>query len=337
MTRPSRNGGRAVLLALSLAACGPYGELAQKLDVTARIAGDTWIAAGPNRATDTRVLLVGRPDPNGVAPFAFTCVADDCPTPVPVKNVPPPIGAATLQGTWSEVGSGGDATLRVAYTYATPADTGAQAGGSQRNDTPYALHLTVVRTGNRLVVSGDPQLSGTYVALSDALAGLGTATARDAACAYQVASLSIQGSETRIIGFGGGGMVQYRQPATYVGTIAGSVTVSMSGLTPPIEMRIRYDGFEDEGGVRLDGTQVTTTGWDGKGSMSSVVRFTIAPPSLDPATVTTPITGGIDYSGITLNGTASGSYHVTIDGGGTGDVSAVGAPSPSVAECLNLP
>jgi hypothetical protein len=71
--------------------------------------------------------------------------------------------------------------------------------------------------------------------------------------------------------------------------------------------------------------------------MSDVVRFNIAPPSLDPATVTTPITGGIDYSNIQLNGTASGSYHVTIDGGGAADVSAVGTPSPNVADCLALP
>ena len=325
MTR-SPGADRAVLLALSLAGCGPYAELAQKLDVTARIAGDTWIAAGPDRAVETRVLLVAKPDANGVAPFAFTSIAADC---------------LTLQGTWTEVGSSGDTTLRVAHTYTMPASTGTSTAGSQRDDTPWSLRITVARTGDRLVLGGDDRLSGTYVALSDVLAGLGTATERDAACAYQVASLSIQSSEIRILGFGGSQMTQYFNPATYVGTIAGSVRVSLSNAPGSFTFKVTvaYDGFEDEGGVFLSGAQLTSTSFGGSGSMSGQVGFTIAPPSLDPATVTTPITGRIDYSTVTLsNGaTSGGAYVTTIDGGGTAAVPAVGTQSPNVAECLNLP
>ena len=323
MRRSRTGGGRAVLLALSLGACGPYAELAQKLDVTARIAGDTWIAAGPDRALETRILLVGRPDANGVAPFSFTSIAADC---------------LTLQGTWTESGSAGDAALRVAHTYTMPAATGPNAAGSQRDDKPWSLRITVARSGNRLVVSGDIRLAGTYVALADALAGLGAATERDAACAYQVASLSIQGSEIRIIGFGSAGMTQYLNSASFIGTIGGTVTVSMS-IGTSVRMRVAYDGFEDEGGVRLSGAQTTSTSWGGSGGMSGAVGFSIAPPSLDPAMVATAITGTIDYGTVTLAGgnTSGGAYVTHIDGGPTAAVPAVGSQSPDVAECLNLP
>jgi hypothetical protein len=327
VTRPptSRNGDRAVLLALSLGACGPYAELAQKLDVTVRIVGDTWIAAGPDRAVETRVLLVGKGDGSGVAPFAFTSIAADC---------------LTLQGTWSEDEPSGVTTLQVAHTYTMPGSTGTSTAGSQRDDTPYTTQVTVTRGGRRLLVAGDSRIVGTYVLLSDVIARLGTTTQRDAACAYQVASLSIQSSEIRIIGFGGNQMTQYLSPATYVGTIDGSVRVSLthSMTDATFAVTLEYRGFEDEGGVRLTGAQRTSTSFGGDGHMSGSLGFAIAPTFPDPSGVTTLISGGIDYSAITLsNGsTSGGSYHVTIDGGGTADVPSVGTQSPNVADCLNL-
>jgi hypothetical protein len=337
MTRALLSAGRrALLVSLALAGCGRYAELAQKLDVTTRIAGDTWIAAvGPGRS-EVRILLVGTPDAHGGAPFAFTAM--------------PGPSALTLQGTWTEVGAGGDVVLRVAHTYTMPDESSRgplNRTGSQRDDSPRTLHVVVTRDADRLAITGDPQLAGSYVGLAPALARLGTATARDAACAYQVASLAVESSEVRIIGFGGPGMLQYQQPETYVGTVAGTVRVSMSGFLQN-STRIEYGAFSDQGGVVLTGPQVTDADSSGNGHMSGVVTFALTPAPLDPATAATSITGRIDYGGAgnaadavqISGGNPSGGFYVTsIDGGGTARIpaTAVTVPSPSVAECLALP
>jgi hypothetical protein len=142
-------------------------------------------------------------------------------------------------------------------------------------------------------------------------------------------------------------MLQYQQPETYVGTVAGTVRVSMSGFLQN-STRIEYGAFSDQGGVVLTGPQVTDADSSGNGHMSGVVTFALTPAPLDPATAATSITGRIDYGGAgnaadavqISGGNPSGGFYVTsIDGGGTARIpaTAVTVPSPSVAECLALP
>jgi hypothetical protein len=340
--RTSRARSRTVLLALALGACGQYADLAQKLDVTGRIAGDTWIAAGgPDRA-QIRLLVVGKADANGSAPFAFSAIDNVSNGSTLVSRV------TTLQGTWSEVetagGTGGAATLHVAHTYTLPEEIGTNIfarRGTQRDDSESTRRITVSRGAGRLVVTGDDGLAGTYVALVAALRQLGTTTARDATCAFWIADLGIQTSEGRIIGFNSPGMYQYRQAETYVGTIAGSVRVSLSG-TLNTTTRIEYAGFEDVGGVILSGPQVTDADSGGSGHMSGVLHFTFVPLALDPSGAGT-ITGTIDYGSgadtvqISGGNPSGGAYVASIDGGATARVTPVTLPSPTVAECLALP
>jgi hypothetical protein len=328
------------VLALALGACGRYADLAQKLDVTAQIAGDTWIAAGPDRA-QIRILLVGTPDPHGSAPFAFTVIDNVS------KDATVASRVTTLQGTWTETGSAGATTLHVAHTYSLPEEIGTNIfarQGTNRDDTAYTRGILVARSSGHLVVSGDDALAGTYVGLVEALGALGTATARDATCAFWVANLGIQSSEARIIGFNSAGMFQYHQAETYVGTIAGSVNVSLSG-TFNTTTRIEYAGFEDQGGVTLDGLQQTDADSNGSGHLSGVLRFTFAPLGLDPSSAAS-ITGTIDYGGagnpadavqISGGNTSGGVYVTSIHGGATARVSSVALPSPTVADCLALP
>jgi hypothetical protein len=338
--RPTARRGRGptVLLAFALAACGPYAEVAQKLDVTARVAGDTWIAAvGPEKA-EVRVLLVGDPRDDGSAAFAFTAMQ------MPISRG---ASALTLQGTWTEVGSAGATTLQVAHAYTLPDESSVailSRRGSWRDDEPRTIRLTVTRDAGRLFVAGDAALAGTYVAMGEALGRLGSAAERDAACAFQIANLGIRSSEVRIIGFGGPGMTQYQQAETYVGTIAGSVRVSMSGFTDNTTV-IEYSAFEDLGGVRVSGPQRTDANSGGDGRMSGVMTFALEPLAPDGST-TAPITGTIDYGGAgnpadavqISDGNAIGGVYVTsIDGGGSARVSPETAPSPSVSECLGLP
>lgn len=318
----------ALAAAVALGACGPYAPLAQKLDVTAQIAGDTWVAAvGPGR-TGVRVLVVARPDAEGNAPFAFS----DLPSGTATTN--------TIQGTWIETGSAGDVTLRLRYAYTLPAD-----GNSQRVPTTQIIRLTASRDGNRLVLSGDPALAGTYVGLAAALRDLSPATERGATCTFQIANLAVMTSQIRILGFGSNTMLEYRDPATYVGTVAGTVTVSVSVSLTGNHARttITYGAFQDFGGVALDGSQYTDTTLSGDGQMSGVLRFTLTPAAVDPGGVATPIQGSIDYGAnaiqIRNRGPAGGAYAVSIDGGGTAVVpyTAVTTPSSAVADCLALP
>jgi hypothetical protein len=333
----SRIRGRAVLLALALGACGRYADLAQKLDVTARIAGDTWIAAGGHDRAQIRILLVGRPDAHGSASFAFTAIDNVSNGSTLVSRV------TTLQGTWSEVGSGA-ATLRVVHTYTLPEEIGTSLysrRGTSRDDAEHTRRIAVARDASRLSVSGDAALAGTYVPLVEALRALGTSTARDAACAFWIADLGVQTSEARIIGFNSPGMYQYQQAETYAGTIAGSVHVSLSG-TLATTTRIEYAGFQDVGGVVLSGPQVTDADSGGSGHMSGVLRFAFAPLPVDPAGAAT-ITGTIDYGSgadavqISGGNPTGGAYVTAIDRGGTARVSAIAPPSPTVAQCLALP
>ncbi len=334
----ARRVGRAALAAVALCACGPYAEVAQKLDVTARVAGDTWIATAPGDRTEVRVLLVGKAGTDGWTPFAFTALQ------MPISR-----GAAalTLQGRWTEAGTAGATTLLVEHQYTLPEESSVSIlsrRGAWREEVKRTLRLTVTREAGRLLVAGDPGLEGTYVALGEALGHLGTATARDAACAFQIANLGIRSSEIRIIGFGGPGMTQYQGAETFVGTVAGSLRVSMSGFTHNTT-RIEYSAFEDLGGVRVQGPQVTDANSGGDGHMSGVLTFALAPRAPDGAAAP-PITGAIDYGGggdpadavrISNGNAVGGVYLTSIDGGGSARVSPETAPSPSVSECLALP
>jgi hypothetical protein len=338
MARPRYGRAAPLALALALGACGPYADVAQKLDVTARVAGDTWIAAvGPDRS-EVRVLLVGKPDAEGAAPFAFSALQ------VPLSRG---TSAITLQGTWIEVGASGSTTLEVAHEYTLPDESSVPVlsrRGTWREDAPLTISLTVNRVGGQLLVAGDPALAGTYVPLGQALGALGTATAQDAACAFQIANLGIFSSETRIIGFNGPGMTQYQQPETYVGTVAGSLWISMSGFLQNTTT-IVYSAFEDLGGVLVDGPQYTYADSGGDGHMAGVMTFALAPLAADGSALPR-ITGSIDYGGAgnpadaiqISGGTATGGvYLVAIDGGGAARVSPETAPVPSVSDCLGLP
>ncbi|HEX9050243.1 MAG TPA: hypothetical protein VF841_06880 [Anaeromyxobacter sp.] len=337
--------GRALLLALAAASCGPYANVAQKLDVTARVAGDTWIAnGGPD---EVRILIVGKPSAEGTAPFSFSSVYE-------------PISAgtsvSTLQGTWVEVGTAGAATLDVEHSYSYPDESTVpilQRNGTTRSDDRFPIQVTVARSAGRLAVSGDARVAGTYVALTEALGHLGTAAPSDAACAFHVANLALLRSQGRIIGFGGAGILQYQQAETYIGTVAGTVEISMSGFTSNTTT-LQYAGFEDIGGVVVDGPMKTDANSSGDGHMYGRMTFAFSPIAAD-GTAGTPITGWIDYGGdatplgpndptnaiqISYGNPVGGHYIVAIDPAGVGGTAQVGPqdpPSPSVSQCLALP
>jgi hypothetical protein len=300
------------------------------------VAGDTWIAAvdpsgGTNR-TEVRLLIVGEPDSTGTAPFAFSALE---------LTTSRGDSVFTLQGTWVETGTAGAATAYVEHQYTLPDESAVRIllrSGTFRSDDAFQIPLTAARSAGQLLVSGDPRLAGTYVALTEALGNLKTATPSDAACAFQIANLGMLRSEGRILGFGGPLLQQYSQAATYIGTLAGSLVIHFSGSLSANHTSLDYSAFEDVGGVWVDGPMDTDADSSGTGHMSGVMTFRIEPVAGD-GTPGTPITGTIDYGAVQIDGgnADSGFYAVALDGGATAQVPPQTAPSPSVSECLALP
>jgi hypothetical protein len=324
-----------LLLAAALGGCGPYAELAQKLDVGVTIAGgEAWISA---TGSEVRVLVLGPPDPTGApAPFAFTSM-----------SLPIAAGTAvwSTQGVWTGTAADPSITLREMLLYRMDDERGTpllERHGATRTDVDRTLPFGQSRAGGRLVLSGDPSMAGTYVLLPEALARLGSSSPADAACAFHVANLAVLSSEVRIIGFGSAGMTQYKTSASFRGTVSGSVNVAVHG-TFSVTTDITYTQFSDFAGVRIDGTQTTNVDAGGNGSMSGTVSLALFPQPSPPAQ---EIDGSISYGSsadpgdaiqISSGSPTGGNYIVTLAGGGTTKVSPVGVPSPNVSECLGLP
>ena len=323
----------AVVLAAALGGCGPYAELAQKLDVGVTIAGgETWISAS---GTEVRVLVLGPPDPAGApVPFAFTSM-----------TIPIAAGTAvwSTQGVWTGTAADPSIALRERLLYRMDDERGTpllQRRGATRTDVDRTLTFGQSREGGQLVLTGDASIAGTYVLLPEALAHLGSSSASDAACAFHLANLAVLSSQVRIIGFGSALMTQYKRPATFQGTVSGQVRVAVSGLSS-VTTDITYTQFSDFGGVRIDGTQTTHVNAGGDGSMSGTVNLAFFPGAPAPE-----LDGSISYGSSADPGDAiqisngsptGGNYVAALAGGGTTKVSPVGAPSPTVAECLGLP
>lgn len=325
----------ALLLAAALGGCGPYAELAQKLDVGVTIVGgETWISAA---GSEVRVLVLGPPDPAGTpVPFAFTAM-----------SLPIAAGTAvwSTQGEWTGTAADASIALRERLLYRMDDERGTpllQRRGATRSDVDRTLTFGQSRAVGQLVLTGDASIAGTYVLLAEALARLGSTSANDAACAFHLANLAVLSSQVRIIGFGSALMTQYKRPATFQGTTSGNVHVDVSGFSS-VTTNITYTQFSDFAGVRIDGTQTTHVNSSGDGSMSGTVTVALLPQPSPPAQ---ELDGAISYGSSADPGDAiqisngsptGGNYVVTLTGGGTTKLSPVGVPSPSVPECLGLP
>jgi len=326
----------AALLGALVASCGPYAEVAQKLDVTAPFAdADTWVAA---RGTEIRLLVLGRREAGAAPAFALTVLQ----TPVSAG-----VSARALQGDFTEdpASSAATFTARREYLLADERDKPLLGRtGATRRDVNRVAHVGFERSGGGLVVSGDDELAGAYRPLAEAIAQLGAATERDAACGFQVANLGIRATQVRIIGFGGPGMTQYQNKATYNATVSGSFTVELEGFLDN-RTTIRFADVVELTGVRLDGPQITEADSSGDGRMSGVLAFVLSPRGPDGAALPV-ISGALDYGGagdpadairIERGSAVGGHYAIALDGGGTARVSPETSPSPSLAECLTLP
>jgi hypothetical protein len=324
--RPAPPLALAALLLAAPACMTPYPDLAARLDVGRAVRGAPYVMVA---GQEVRLLVLEEPtDAASPAPFALTRVTGGW-------------SVVTLQGTWTEDRSLGKLTLRGAMEFVLPDERNKAVinrVGASRREVDQQQVLDVGPSGDQLVLSGgDGSAAGTWTLLATALSRLG-GMATDPTCAFQVANLTVRSAQARVPGFGSPAMVEYLDGASFQGTAAGALHVSLRSLSTPWTT-IAFTGYVDFAGVTLDGAQVSQTNTSGEGNMSGVIGFALQPgPAAPDDPAPPPVQGTIDYGGVLLGNGAplGGGYAVAVQGGANGVVPAIGPLTPTTAACLGL-
>jgi len=314
--------GAALVVAATASCLGPYQIIGQALDTTISL-GDqpTWIQATPEKTT---LIVFAAADGGFSAPFTLTTVARDQ-------------SATILAGSYFFNGNEVTLTANEKYVwqqqYNLPVT---QRTGCQRFDIDAGSTYGYVRDGGVITLTGDPPL-GSFAYFPEALAGLQATTEPEAECVLRVFQLTVISSETRVVGFNGPSLIQYTTPATFNGTLSGSLNVSVESLLSP-NVTISYTNFADFSGWVINGTQYTPTNLSGDGQTLQTIyfRMSAAPPDGGPSE--TIISGQVGYDLLLSGGTPSGgTYNLTLDGGPTFPLSYQVATVMDVTACVATP
>ena len=305
-----------------LACLGPYQIIGQALDTTISL-GDqpTWIQTTPEKTT---LIVFAAADGGFTAPFTLTTVARDQ-------------SSMILTGTYFFNGNEVTLTANQKYVwqqqYSLPVT---QRTGTQRFDIDAGATYGYVRDGGVLTLTGDPPL-GSFAYFPEALAGLKATTEPEAECVLRVFQLSVISSETRILGFNGPAIIQYTTPATFNGTLSGTLNIGVDSLLSP-NVTITYQNFADFSGFVLNGTQYTPTNLNGDGATIRAVDFRMTAAAADGGAPVTIISGQVGYDLVLSSGTPSGgTYNLSTDGGPTFPLSYQVATVMDVTPCVATP
>jgi hypothetical protein len=314
----------AGLLALSAgAAClGPYAILGQALDQTISL-GDqpTWIQATPEQTT---LIVFAAADGGFSAPFTLTTIARDQSTVILA-------GSYHFDGNQVILNSTLRYVLRNQYNLPVT-----QRDGAQRFDIDAGSTYLYSRDGGILTLDGSPSL-GSFAYFPDALVGLKATSQTEAECVMRVFELTILSSETRILGFNGPAIIQYTSPASFNGTLAGSVNINVESLLKP-NTTLDYQSFIDFSGFRVDGIQYTITDLDGNGNTTNTVYFRMTIDPADGSGPQTLIAGQVGYDLGLVSGTpSSGTYTLTVDAGQSFPMSYDVINTMDVTPCVSTP
>lgn len=306
----------AALGAVGLGAClGPYPNIGERLDVTSRVSGTSYITLDAGNA---RVLVLAPLD--GGSSAAFTRIDEFQPRAV-----------ETLQGSWSDPGA--DVVFSTSTIFTLPDELtkpiSSRRGATRKTLSPPSVSAATIVTVNSdtLELSGPPEVAGTYHPLVTRTAHISGTDATSPACAFHVANLAVESSEARVPGFNSPGLTQYlNRVEPFQGILSGTMTVNLVGLFSPVST-ITFIDYADYEGVVLNGEQISTTDTSGNGALSGVLRFHIERQGM------APLEGSVDYRAVTLRGgNESGDYLVTLDGGTETHVP-TGHRIPSLEEC----
>lgn len=315
----SRSLQAIAVLSLGLGAClGPYPNIGEKLDVTSRVTGTSYITLDAGNA---RVLVLAPLD--GGSSAAFTRVDEFQPRAV-----------ETLQGTWADPGS--DITFSTSTVFTLPDELtkpiNSRRGATRKEFSPPRVTPATLVTvnGDTLELAGPAEFAGTYHPLVARTAHISGTDETSPACAFHVANLTVESSEARVPGFNSPGLTQYlNRVEPFQGILSGTMSIGLVGLFSPVST-ITFENYADYEGVILNGQQISSTDTSGNGALSGVVTFHIERQGM------APIEGSVDYRAVTLRGgNESGNYLVTLDGGTETPVP-TGHRIPSLEECLGL-
>jgi hypothetical protein len=294
-----------------LGAClGPYQIIGQELDPTVSLGNQpTWIQATPEQTT---LVVFAAADGGISAPFTLTTIARNQSAVILTGTYSATANAITMQSTLKYV---------LANQYNIPVTS--RDGALRYNVDAGATYATNL-DGGVLTLTGTPPLGG-FVPFTSALANLQATNQTQANCLLRVFQLTVINSEARILGFNGPSIIQYTNPATFNGVLAGSVTIGVESLFTP-NTTLAYQQFIDFTGFVIDGSQYSQTDLSGNGYISSAVNFQMSSPPGDGGPAQEVVSGTVVYgnangsapSVILLAGTPSGgSYQLSVDGGGS--------------------
>ena len=161
-----------------------------------------------------------------------------------------------------------------------------------------------------------------YMSVGDVVASINTtptATLEDATAVFQLYNLALLTSQTRLAGFGSGGMTQYlNSTSAFVGLIGSEFTVNVVNVLNP-RTTIHYASFQDLTGLIVGAPegedQITVVNAGGNGGMEGSLSYYLLADRTNPASA---VEGDLDYSDVEINsgfGNA-GTYHLTIDSAG---------------------
>lgn len=284
LRRVGGRGGASLLLLLGLASvlgCDKSGihPLGLRGDVVEQCSGpnSTWLSS---TSEGVEWLLVGSEDPagdptsDGSRCFAFGFIEHDT-------------TSWMEAGTYTLNASGqGQVFTRTRYDFPFEPELGIlQRSGATRQDyLPYLVNdLTIVEDAGQLLVTLRAR-TRRMTDLYEVMARLDPTSLEGATDLNRLLNLPILTSQSRVIGFGSGGMTQYvDSPGVFDGLVAGSQRVVVSSLLMP-DTTIDLMAFEDVSGIVLGGQQFTSVDLAGEGTTTGTMLWKLR-GSDDPADI----------------------------------------------------
>lgn len=280
---------------------GPYPDLLEPVDKLPPIEGDAngWLLVEDDQ---TQVLVLGED-----GSYLWSTVGHDT-------------SVRSEQGTFVE--EAGTITFTSTIVYDFPVEGGPvqDREGAQDEEVELVHSHAFDSSEDGLSVALDEV--GTFVSLTSAMRSLDMESESDRICLMRTVQLSVRTVQSRIRGFGGAGLLIYRDNETdYAGLLSGRLLILLEGLTNPLTT-ITYETFADFPELVLFDSFSTLVDSSGTGEMSGEMRFAFGPDAAKAADGTDGLdldfVGAIGYGPsnavqITEGDVTGGSYQLRLE------------------------
>ncbi len=231
---------------------GPYPDLLEPVDKLPPIEGSAngWILV---ESDATQVLVLGED-----GSYLWSTVRRDT-------------SVRAEQGAFVE--DAGRITFTSSVVYDFPMESGPvedrEGARDEEVEAEHTYEFDATDDGLSVALDG----VGTFISLTDAVRTLDMESEFDRACLMRTVQLSVRTVQARIRGFGGAGLLIYRDNETdYSGLLSGRLLILLEGLTNPLTT-ISYETFGDFPELVLFDTFTTLVDSSGTGEMAGEMRF----------------------------------------------------------------